>query len=93
MLITVGLHIIKKLKTGNIEFARLESYADATPAVMLSLAVAMAAKVHSRRSPAGAQSVANYLHDASWWLIIAMTIAGLNITAGVASQSILTRRI
>ena len=45
-----------QLKTVYIEFAWLESYADATPAVMLSPAVAMAAEVHCQRSPAGAQS-------------------------------------
>ena len=42
------------LKTGYIEFAWLETYADATPAVMLSPAVALAAEVHSllpRREP------------------------------------------
>ena len=68
-----------------LEFAWLESYADATPAVMLSPAVAMAAEVHCQRPPAGAKSLANYLHDASGWLAIAMVTAGLNITAGVAS--------
>ena len=36
----------KKLKLGYMGFARLESSADATPAVMLSPAVAMAAEVH-----------------------------------------------
>ena len=60
---------------------------------MLSPAVAMAAEVHCQRPPAGAQSLANYLHDASRWLVIAMATAGLEITAGVVSQRILTRRI
>ena len=53
----------------------------------------MAADVHCQRPPAGAQSLENYLHDALRWLVIAMATAGLNITAGVASQMILTRRI
>ena len=69
------------------------SYAGATPAVMLSPKVVMAAEGYCQRPPAGAQSLANYLHDASRWLVIAVTTAGLNITAGVASQRILTRRI
>ena len=81
------------LKMGYIEFAWLESSADDTPAVMLSPAVAMAAEVHCQRPPAGAQWLVNYLHDASRWLVIAMATAELNITAGVASQRILTRRI
>ena len=58
------------LKTGYIEFAKLESYVDATPAVMLSPAVAMAAEVHCQRQSTGAQWLANYLHDASRWLVI-----------------------
>ena len=48
--------------------------------------------VHCPRSPVGAQLLANN-HDASRWLVIAKAIAGLNITTGVASQRILTRRI
>ena len=44
-----------QLKTGYIEFARLESSAKATHAVMLSPAVAMPAEVHCQRPPAGAQ--------------------------------------
>ena len=78
---------------GCIEFAWLEYYADATTAVMLSPAVAMAAEVHCQRPPAGAQSLANYLHDASRWLVIATATAELNLTAGVVSQRIPTRRI
>ena len=53
----------------------------------------MAAEVHCQQPPAGAKSLANYLHDASGWLVIAMVTAGLNITAGVASQRTLNRRI
>ena len=53
----------------------------------------MAADVHCQQPPAGAQSLANYLHDASRWLVIVMATAGLSITAGVASQRILTTRI
>ena len=41
------------LKTGYIEFAWLEPSADATPAVMSSPAVAMAAEVHCQRPLAG----------------------------------------
>ena len=41
------------LKSGYIEFARLECSADATPAVMLSPAVAMTAEVHYQRPLAG----------------------------------------
>ena len=81
------------LKMGYIEFAWLESYADTTPAVMLSPAIAVAAEVHCQRPPVGAYSLANYLHDASRWLVIALATAGFNITAGVASQRILTRQI
>ena len=58
------------LKIGYIEFAWLESSADATPAVMLSPAVAMAAEVHCQRQSVGAQWLAEYLHDASRWLVI-----------------------
>ena len=50
-------HYINYLKTGYTEFAWLESSADATPAVMLTPAVAIAAEVHCKRPPAGAQSV------------------------------------
>ena len=55
---------LKRLKTGYKEFAWLESSADATPAVTLSPAVAMAAEIHCQRPPAGAQSLAHYLYDA-----------------------------
>ena len=92
-LILPTVHIDLNLKTGYIEFALLESYADATHAVMLSPAVAMEAEVHCQRPPAGAQSLANFLHNASRWMVIVTATAGLNITAGVASQLILTRRI
>ena len=50
----------------------------------------MAADVHCQLPPVGAQSLANYLHDASRWLVIAMATVGLNITAGVAAQRIVT---
>ena len=52
------------------------SYAGATPAVMLSPKVAMAAEGYCQRPPAGAQSLANYLHDASRWLVIAVQPPG-----------------
>ena len=55
-------------------FVSLEYSVDATPAVMLSPAVAMAAEVHCKRPPAGGQWLADYLHDASTdasrWLVI-----------------------
>ena len=61
------------LKPGYTEFAWLEFYADATPAGMLSPVVAMAAEVRCQRPPrGGAQSLGNYLHDASRWLVIAI---------------------
>ena len=58
-----------QLKAGYMGFGRLESSVDATPAVMLSPAVAMAAggRWHWQWTPA------------------AMATAALNITAGVAS--------
>ena len=43
--------LLGTLKSGYIEFALLESYVDATPSVMLSPAVAMAAEVHCQRPP------------------------------------------
>ena len=43
----------------------------------------MAAEVHCQRLPAGTQSLANYLHNASRWLVIAMATAGVNITIRV----------
>ena len=44
--------VIGALKTGYIEFARLESSADAIHLDIVNLAVAMAAEVHCQRSPA-----------------------------------------
>ena len=43
------------LKSGYMGFAQLESSADATPAVMLSPAVAMAAEFRCEQPPAGAR--------------------------------------
>ena len=67
------------LKTGFIEFAWLESSADATSIVMLDPAVAMAADVHSQGQPAGAQWLADYLHDASRWLVISTNYSTIGI--------------
>ena len=41
------IEVVPMLKTGYIEFAWLEYYADGTPAVMLSPVVAVAAEVQS----------------------------------------------
>ena len=43
------------VQTGYIEFARLESSADAIHSAIVSPAVAMAAEVHCQRQPVGAQ--------------------------------------
>ena len=51
---------------GYIEFAWLESSADATPAVMLSPAIVMAAEVHSQRPPVGASTMGIVLMCRHW---------------------------
>ena len=60
------------LNTGYIEFAWLESSADANACCrcLLSQAVAMTAEVHCQRPSVGPQWLADYLHDASPWLVI-----------------------
>ena len=67
------------LKTGYMGFACLEYSADATPAVILSPAVDMAADVHCKLPLAGGQWLAVYMHDAStdaWcWLVITRWLA------------------
>ena len=59
------------LKSGYIEFARLESSADAIHAAIVSPAVAVAAEVHCQRRPAGAQ----WLHNAYRRVITVPAIA------------------
>ena len=52
-----------RLKMDCMGFACLEHSADATPAVVLSPAVAVAVEVHCKRSPTGAHWLADYLLD------------------------------
>ena len=72
-------------------FVCFEYSADATPAVMLSLSVAMVAEVHNKRSPAGAQWLVDYLHDASTdasrWLVITRRYAYCSDVTGRAQYN------
>ena len=58
------------LKTGYIEFARLELSADAIHAIIVSAAVAMAAEVHCQRPPVRAHAVAVHLHNCEMLLVL-----------------------
>ena len=58
--ITAGLTWHLVLKSGYMGFACLEYYADATPPAL----------EQCMPPPAGAQWLADYLHDASRWLVI-----------------------